>query len=229
MVRDESSSTNHPNSTASSESVLLSASFFRIDELIAKLWGQFSNATGIEPEAKWPRHRRVTYEYFASHTWAQIQAPNKPASKLSPLVVWTQIQSHLKGSVEAVMGGSGLSLDQYLNVSDFNEKRCRIEEASRREVYSIYLRYESYLSSNGCWDDGDMTTEVVTALQSAQHTWDGAPYERVYVDEVQDLTQAEIAVFILATGCRCESVFFAGDTAQSITQGVEFRFEEVCK
>jgi len=134
----------------------------------------------------------------------------------------------LKGSIEAVMAaGSGLSLDQYLNTSDFNEKRCQMEESSRREVHSLFLRYQSFLSSNGYWDDGNMTAAVVTALLSIQKTWEGPLYDRVYVDEIQDLTQAEIAVLILASGCRCESVFFAGDTAQSITQGVEFRFEEV--
>jgi superfamily I DNA/RNA helicase len=102
-----------------------------------------------------------------------------------------------------------------------------MEESSRREVHSLYLRYQSFLSANGFWDDGDMTAAVVTALRSVQQSWEGPLYDRVYVDEVQDLTQAEIAVLILASGCRCESVFFAGDTAQSITQGVEFRFEEV--
>ena len=233
MVRDESS--NQPSSTsATAESTSpTSAGFFRIDELVAKLWEQLgsiegTDTTSTDTEMKWPRSRRVNYEYFSLHIWPKIQAQGKPPSKVPPLVVWTQIQSHLKGSVEAVMsGGSGLSLDQYLNTSDFNEKRCRMEESSRHEVHSLYLRYQSFLSSNGYWDDGDMTAAVVTALRSVQQTWEGPLYDRVYVDEVQDLTQAEIAVLILASGCRCESVFFAGDTAQSITPGVEFRFEEV--
>jgi len=95
--------------------------------------------------------------------------------------------------VEAVMAaGSGLSLDQYLNTSDFNEKRCRMEESSRREVHSLFLCYQIYLSFNGYWDDGDMTAAVVTALRSVQQTWEGTLYDRVDVEEIQNLTQAEI-------------------------------------
>ena len=39
----------------------------------------------------------------------------------------------------------------------------------------------------------------------------------------QDYTQAEIAIFFLM--CRRGGLFLAGDTAQSVVEGVEFRFE----
>ena len=50
-------------------------------------------------------------------------------------------------------------------------------------------------------------------------------YNKLYVDEVQDYTQAEIAVFFYL--CGPGDLFLAGDPAQSVVEGVEFRFEEI--
>ncbi|VAI83610.1 unnamed protein product [Triticum turgidum subsp. durum] len=49
----------------------------------------------------------------------------------------------------------------------------------------------------------------------------------VYVDEVQDLTMTQIA--LLKYVCRNfeEGFHFAGDTAQTITRGVDFRFQDI--
>ena len=52
-------------------------------------------------------------------------------------------------------------------------------------------------------------------------------YDRVYVDEVQDNTQAEIGLFLLVAGLNADALFLAGDPAQSVVEGVDFRFEEV--
>lgn len=52
-------------------------------------------------------------------------------------------------------------------------------------------------------------------------------FNKIYVDEVQDYTQAEIAVFLLAVGFKTDALFLAGDPAQSVVEGVDFRFEEV--
>ena len=67
-----------------------------------------------------------------------------------------------------------------------------------------------------------------------QHSLDGMeaegstllPIDSLFVDEVQDFTQAEL--YILAKLCRDpNSLFLAGDTAQSIAVGVDFRFTDV--
>jgi hypothetical protein len=41
------------------------------------------------------------------------------------------------------------------------------------------------------------------------------------------MTQAEIGFFVLLAGGRSEALFLAGDTAQAVAHGVDFRFEEV--
>ena len=49
---------------------------------------------------------------------------------LDPLVIWTQIRSFIKGSIEAVKKGQPLSKDEYMNLG---EKKCRLtsEQVSR--------------------------------------------------------------------------------------------------
>ena len=53
------------------------------------------------------------------------------------------------------------------------------------------------------------------------------PFDRVYADEVQDLTQAELTLFVLCCNNNVDGLFLAGDNAQAITGGVSFRFEEL--
>jgi len=49
---------------------------------------------------------------------------------LDPLVIWTQIRSFIKGSIETVKKGQPLSKDDYMNLG---EKKCRLtsEQVSR--------------------------------------------------------------------------------------------------
>jgi superfamily I DNA/RNA helicase len=47
----------------------------------------------------------------------------------------------------------------------------------------------------------------------------------VYVDEVQDLTSAELALLVKMSASGI--LFLAGDPAQSVEEGVAFRFEDV--
>ncbi|CAI5459961.1 unnamed protein product [Closterium sp. Yama58-4] len=55
----------------------------------------------------------------------------------------------------------------------------------------------------------------------------GPPFQYVYVDEVQDLTQAQIAILQFLCSNVATGFFFAGDTAQTIARGVDFRFQDV--
>jgi superfamily I DNA/RNA helicase len=53
------------------------------------------------------------------------------------------------------------------------------------------------------------------------------PFDRIYADEVQDSTQAEITLFLLSVNNNVDFLFLAGDNAQAITHGVSFRFQEL--
>ena len=144
-------------------------------------------------------------------------------SGLDSLVIWGQIRSFIKGSIDAVSEGRPLTQCEYLKLG---QNRCRLSRDQRVAAYSAYERYQKYLSKESLWDDCDRVSALLGLLQSADfETKQELGVHKVYVDEIQDYTQAEIAIFFLL--CGRGGLFLAGDTAQSVVEGVEFRFDEV--
>ena len=90
-------------------------------------------------------------------------------------------------------------------------------------------------SCTGKWDDADRVLYLIRCLNPHERAklshsvWKNArvPFDRVYADEVQDLTQAELTLFVLCCKNFVDGLFLAGDNAQAITGGVSFRFEEL--
>ena len=194
----------------------------------------------VVAEQWWPS-RRVDFKRFRDSIFPDI-SPSKSKSKrsgkawqrtsaaegdgLDPLVVWTQIRSFIKGSIEAALQHHPLTLDQYLDTETFGKDRSRLSPDQRREVYHLYTRYDEVRRERGLWDDADQVAALLHRSR-LQRTAIAEPYDRVYVDEVQDCTQAEIALYFVAAGLDTRALFFAGDPAQSVVEGVDFRFEEI--
>ena len=146
---------------------------------------------------------------------------------LDALVVWTNIRSFIKGSIEALLSSCHvLTESDYL---DLGKRRCRLSPEQRKSVYATYERYATYTKEHRLWDDCDRITSLVQRMEhtraSDPESFQQVRYSKLYVDEVQDYTQAEIALFFYL--CGPGDLFLAGDPAQSVVEGVEFRFEEI--
>ena len=74
------------------------------------------------------------------------------------------------------------------------------------------------------FDISDMCHHVWTRLQ--KEGYKGVPLHSLYVDETQDFTQAELKV-LFEVCCNKNDCFFSGDTCQTITSGVGFRFKDL--
>jgi hypothetical protein len=182
--------------------------------------------------------RRVTWKRFQEVLWPRMKVERQKRSSklqitLEPLVVYTQIRTHIKGSLEAVCAMKPIELEDYL---EFATKRCRLTKEQRIETYELYRIYAAFLEEEGRWDDNDRALDIIEAAKWDDGTrinWNrfgggmGGAWDRVYVDEIQDNTQAEIALFMLVGGLRGNNLMLAGDMAQSVVEGIEFRFEEV--
>ncbi|KAL7553719.1 hypothetical protein ACHAWF_017047, partial [Thalassiosira exigua] len=170
--------------------------------------------------------------------WRRIKSGS--GSQLDSVLVWREIKSFIKGSVNALQidreerslpQNRYLSLDEYLALP---RKQSRMDETHRREVYDLYTRYEKIKKENGFYDECDLVYNIAgrIALLDSE-SWDQMadtesllPIDSIFCDEVQDFTQAEL--YILAKLCRDpNNLFLAGDTAQSIAVGVDFRFTDV--
>ncbi|CAI5959284.1 unnamed protein product [Closterium sp. NIES-64] len=79
----------------------------------------------------------------------------------------------------------------------------------------------------GCTTTGSVPSQPSHAPQPSGCV--GAVFDCVAVDEVQDLTQAQLALLPLLCSNVASGFVLAGDTAQSIAHGVDFRFEDLAR
>eukprot|EP00984_Skeletonema_dohrnii_P006920 scaffold2465_cov93-Skeletonema_dohrnii-CCMP3373.AAC.4 len=150
--------------------------------------------------------------------------------KISALILWTVIRTFLKGSIEAFQTPEGiLPRDEFVEVERLGKNRCRIPVELREQVYDEFLQYQKYLQDQQLWDDCDRVRHLLLRMKHAKkhdpETFAQVQRCKVYVDEVQDYTQLEILLFFYLSGPN--GLFLAGDPAQSVVEGTEFRFEEV--
>ena len=161
----------------------------------------------------------VTYEVFTSTLWPKmVPHDTKKQPTLHPTLVWTEIMSFIKGSADALESGE-LNLEEYQNVG---KKMAPNFRSNREDIYELYRKYKDLKKSRLMFDECDLVHNVYKRLQHAPQL----PVDQFYVDEAQDLTQAEL--FLLIHCCRdSNGLFFSGDTAQSIMKGVSFRFADL--
>jgi len=192
----------------------------RIDDLIDEV------SKTVDPDKKWLDKHYVTFDRFCK---MDIWGKKGEETELDPEQVWTQIRSFIKGSCEATLWQRPLTEEEYLDFDVISRNRCRLNLEQRQAAYRIYQRYQSLIGNAG-WDEVDRARYVYSAAKNffAEEGFDNNLfYDKVYIDEIQDITQAEVTLLILLTGNNFDSIFFAGDTAQTVSQGVDFRFEEL--
>ncbi|XP_067837421.1 TPR and ankyrin repeat-containing protein 1-like [Heptranchias perlo] len=161
----------------------------------------------------------VTYEVFARDLWPKM-VKGKP--QYNPALVWKEIKSFLKGSIEALNSPQGcLTEEHYIKLG---KKRAPNFQEDRTEIYRFFCMYQQVKSQWGYFDEEDLLYSLSLRLSKL----DELPWSihELYGDEIQDFTQAE-----LATLMKCindpNSMFLTGDTAQSIMKGVSFRFNDL--
>jgi hypothetical protein len=166
--------------------------------------------------------REVTYEIFAEQLWPEIVKNQKEKVTCHPTLVWTEINSFIKGSIEALHSKDGiLDLDEYKKLG---KKRAPNFPGSRKQVYQLYNTYSILIKRRRWFDEMDLIYNLYARMKDISiPEW---YLHEMYVDETQDFTQAELALLI-----RCchdpNQMFLTGDTAQSIMRGIAFRFEDL--
>jgi len=180
-----------------------SPQFFTFAELYRKL---------IPPKDAEARADLVSYESFAS--WLKHGAPRVDA----PLV-WEEVRSILKGAC-LNLGRPMLDERDYY---DLGRKRAPLFVNERPEIFGIAQRYQQWLAAAGRADQIDLCR---AAFRESRHGR-GGKYDVIVCDEVQDLTELEIAfVLALSADAGLGGVMLAGDT-QQIVNPTGFRWAEV--
>ncbi|KAL9181777.1 hypothetical protein ACHAXT_012120 [Thalassiosira profunda] len=173
--------------------------------------------------------KHVTFARFRQRFYTE----RYPNEDISALIVWRAIKTFLKGSIEAFKCPDGiLPKEAFVVVETLGKNRCTIPVELRGPIYDIFLRYCQWIREENLWDDCDHIVALLKAIDDAKKNPDSLVYEeeikksKLYVDEVQDYTQIEILLFFFI-GKGPGALFLAGDPAQSVVEGTDFRFEEV--
>ena len=168
----------------------------------------------------------VTASLFQTQIWPKISKKSSVA-KVDPLLIWMEIQSYIKGSLKALNSPEGVLTKE--DFKEFGKSRAPNFPMSRENVYVLFEEYEKQIKHRDIkthlFDNGDFIRKLYNRIKDpkSQHSWS---LHAVYIDEVQDFTQAELSVIIQC--CKDpKSCFFSGDTAQTIIKGIAFRFEDL--
>ena len=123
--------------------------YLSLSEFISHFEAACCRFKGIGRTKVHVRSNEVTYARFRREVYPFIN--RRSECKLDALVMWTQIRSFIKGSIEAAHPlGEPLSKEQYVALP---RSRCKLSPAEKEHVYEVYMRYEEYLGSMGLWDE----------------------------------------------------------------------------
>ena len=142
----------------------------------------------------------------------------KSGRSLDSALVWEELRSILKGSCLSL---SQPMLDEAAYF-ELGRKRAPLFVNERPEIYRIAQRYQEWLAEEGRSDRIDLCRRAMAELRHSRRRWDV-----VVCDEVQDLTELEVA-FVLSLSSRQDlsGVLLTGDT-QQIVNPSGFRWAEV--
>ncbi|KAL2322364.1 hypothetical protein Fmac_026743 [Flemingia macrophylla] len=164
--------------------------------------------------------KEVTYERFDSSYWPHFNV--QICKKLDSYLVFTEIMSHIKGGTRKLEHGK-ISREDYCALSESRASSLNIE--TRNMIYDIFQNYEKMKMRYGDFDFADFVIDIHSRLMNQRYKGDQMHY--VYIDEVQDLTMAQIALFKHVCRNVEEGFVFCGDTAQTVGRGIDFRIQDV--
>ncbi|KAF2320974.1 hypothetical protein GH714_032328 [Hevea brasiliensis] len=168
------------------------------------------------------RTREVNYEKFCSNYWPHFNA--KFTKKLDSSRVFTEIMSQIKGGLKAGESSDGrLSRGDYIMLSE--GRISTLSKKQRETIYDAFEDYEKMKKENGDFDLADLVNDLHHRLKNENYL--GNMMDFVYIDEVQDLTMRQVALFKHISKNVSEGFVFSGDTAQTIARGIDFRFEDI--
>ncbi|ONI29819.1 hypothetical protein PRUPE_1G215600 [Prunus persica] len=183
--------------------------------------GQLQSSRSISLQT-FIRTKEVKYERFSSSYWPHFNI--QLTKMLEASRVFTEIISHIKGGLEAMEAGDGkLNREDYVRLSE--SRGSNLSKQKREAIYDIFQAYEKMKMKNGEFDLGDFVIDLHHRLRHEKYGGDQMDF--VYIDEVQDLTMSQIALFKHMCINIEVGFIFSGDTAQTIARGIDFRFQDI--
>lgn len=208
--------------------------FITFDKLSAMIEADMSHPPGIVTEdelgagqqaesSEYMLQRRksfISFDVFREEYWAHF--PQSLTKGLDVSLVFSEFMGVIKGSEMTLDSETHfLDYETYLKLS----ARTQAMFASRRkEIYALFEAYLKMKRDRREYDAADRTHAILRSL--AQDGMKGLKIDFLYVDEVQDNLLIDAKV-LRAICCNPDGQFWAGDTAQTISVGSSFRFDDL--
>ncbi|KAM6546583.1 hypothetical protein CsatB_027319 [Cannabis sativa] len=168
------------------------------------------------------RTKEVNYERFSSQYWPHFDS--KLTKKLDSSTVFTEIICRIKGSLQAMKASDGkLTWEDYLKFAKGGPSG--LSRNKRQTIYQIFWSYEKQKMENGEFDLADFVNGLHNQLRDERYKGDEMHF--VYIDEVQDLTMSQLALFKHVCGNVEEGFVFSGDDLRSATDGMDFKIQDI--
>ncbi|KAJ3245094.1 hypothetical protein HDU78_009933 [Chytriomyces hyalinus] len=188
--------------------------------------------------------RNVDYERF-NEIYASLD--KKLTNGLDVSLAFSEIMGVIKGHQSAARTLLGtLSREEYCGLSTRRSGHALQKEGDRNRMYDVFEAYNAkklerhqlfvnkkleakYVPRE--FDEQDRANEINRVLHKMTEKNDpnlsAILVNQVYLDEVQDLTMAQILPLVTLCSDPKHGLMFAGDTAQVIHRGSVFRFQDL--
>ncbi|PPQ98968.1 hypothetical protein CVT24_003464 [Panaeolus cyanescens] len=165
--------------------------------------------------------KSISFHRFLGEYWPTFT--NRLTNMINPAVVFNEIIGVLLGSENSLKSEQGhLSREQYLQPS--RAASSSFTQQQREIIYDIFALYLKAKRAKDDYDISDRSRTIITAFKYKALIV--RKIDHLYVDETQD--NLLIDAFVLRLLCRNpDGLFWAGDTAQTISAGSAFRFEDL--
>ena len=161
--------------------------------------------------------KEVNYLLFYDQFWRAEGGKRKIDSG----VVWKEILSYIKGSpIAHLRPNLYLGREEYITHSELRMSNLSAQE--RNMIYEYFIKYELWKNSSNMYDIMDVANHILLQIENFKYS--GPPIHFLICDEVQDLLPAVLYLAMIITE---RNIFCAGDTAQTIAEGVNFRFQDL--
>ncbi|KAG1719467.1 hypothetical protein EDB19DRAFT_2045105 [Suillus lakei] len=205
---------------------MIAADIFNMDDPETRRSAElFFNTNDVEAHDSF-----VTYDVFKTQYWPHF--PQGLTKNLTSL--WASASPYptkqFLNDLTGIIKGSEQALgfpDGFLDRLSYLCLPCRsnpIFANQRGTLYDIFEIYKKFKKQKRHFDVADRTRAILKVLQNQK--FPGQQVDYLYVDEAQD--NLLIDALVLRRLCRnSDGLFWAGDTAQTISAGSSFRFDDL--
>ncbi|KAF8336973.1 uncharacterized protein EI90DRAFT_3119273 [Cantharellus anzutake] len=175
------------------------------------------DSSDSSPDARRGHSGLVTFEAFKAHYWSHMD--QRQIKGLDPAQVLSEIIGVICGHKDTMKTNSGyLTREAYTALSHRSHSAFA---SDRSRIYDMFERYHRLKIANNAFDTADRTHKILRKVDPKL-----ANIDFLYVDEVQDLLTVDTK--LLRDLCpNPRGHFWGGDTAQTISVGSSFRFEDL--